>query len=273
MPELPEVETVMQGLMPVMKGFQLLSVEQNRPNLRYPFPEKFVERLEGRIILDLSRRAKYIIMTLDSGESMILHLGMSGRVQIFHEEYIPKTHDHAVFRLSNGVTISYNDARRFGFIDLCSTEVLARHKAFHKLGPEPLSDQFTAAYLSTILKAKSGPIKSVLLDQSVVAGLGNIYVCEALYMSHIHPSRPAKDVKPSELPTLVTAIKELLLKAIAAGGSTLKDHQQPNGEMGYFQHTFQVYGRAGKPCHICLAPIWRMQHAGRSTFYCSSCQI
>lgn len=273
MPELPEVETVLQGLTPVMKGFKLLSVEQNRPNLRYPFPEKFIERLTGTTILNLSRRAKYIIMDLDSNESMILHLGMSGRVQINLDGYSPKVHDHAVFTLSNDVIVSYNDARRFGFIDLCHKNQLPQHKAFKNLGPEPLGGAFTSAYLKQALAHKNAPIKSVLLDQSVIAGLGNIYVCEALFMAHIHPSRPAKDIRNNEINLLITCIQNVLIKAIEAGGSTLRDHQQPNGEMGYFQHEFHVYGREGKSCTSCMAPIWRMQHSGRSTFFCSSCQV
>lgn len=273
MPELPEVETFLQGLRPIMQGVELISVDQNRPNLRYPFPEKFIERLEGKTIINLSRRAKYLRIDLDSGETMIVHLGMSGRVQIVNENYVPKKHDHVVFYLSNNAIVSYNDARRFGFMDICLTADVCKHSAFRNLGPEPLSEHFTAAYLFEVLKNKTAPIKAVLLDQSVVAGLGNIYVCEALFMCHIHPSRSAKDVNPDELDLLIKYIQEVLIKAIAAGGSTLRDHQQPNGEMGYFQHSFQVYGREGESCTKCMAPIWRMQHSGRSTFFCSSCQL
>jgi formamidopyrimidine-DNA glycosylase len=272
MPELPEVETVLRGLKPVMQGSQILSVDQNRPNLRYPFPEKFIEKLEGRTVCDLSRRAKYIVISLDSGDCIILHLGMSGRVQISNYTYEPKKHDHVVFHLSNDTIISYNDARRFGFLDLCRCEDLPKHRAFQNLGPEPLGKVFTQSFLVGVLKNKSAPIKTVLLDQRVVAGLGNIYVCEALLMAHIHPSRPAQDLKSGELKLLVSSIKDVLTKAIAAGGSTLRDHQQPNGEMGYFQHNFLVYGREGQACVSCLAPIWRMQQAGRSTFFCSGCQ-
>jgi formamidopyrimidine-DNA glycosylase len=273
MPELPEVETVLQGLMPVMQGFQLISVEQNRPDLRYAFPDNFVERLEGHTITALSRRAKYLIIELDSGDCMILHLGMSGRVQIHLGAYKPKTHDHVVFHLSNHVIVSYNDSRRFGFMDLCAKELLDQHRAFRALGPEPLAAEFSALYLAEVLKHKSSPIKTVLLDQRIVAGLGNIYVCEALFMAHIHPSRPAQDINSVEMALLVKSIKDVLTKAIAAGGSTLRDHQQPNGDMGYFQHNFLVYGREGEPCVTCMAPIWRMQQAGRSTFYCSHCQV
>jgi len=272
MPELPEVETVLQGLKPIMKGFKINKVVQNRLDLRYPFPENFVERLTGRLITDISRRAKYMIADLDSGESLIIHLGMSGRVSVT-KDYHPKKHDHAIFHMSSGAIVTYNDARRFGFIDLCTTDHLASYKAFKTLGPEPLSEQFTLDFLLAVAKNKSAPIKSVLLDQRIVAGLGNIYVCEALYLSRIHPSRPACEINRPEMAQLLKSIQGVLKKAIAAGGSTLRDHQQTNGEMGYFQHSFQVYGRQGETCNRCGAPIWRMQHAGRSSFYCSSCQV
>lgn len=273
MPELPEVQTVLKGLTPVMKGFRILSVEQNRPNLRYPFPEKFVERLSGSTILDMFRRAKYIILNLDTNESLILHLGMSGRVQIHSNEYVRDKHDHVVFHMSNDVTISYNDPRRFGLMDFCSTENLGQYKSFKSLGPEPMGAEFTPEYLMLILKDKITSVKSALLDQALVAGLGNIYVCEALFMARIDPKREAHRLTKIECHNLIKAIQDVLDKAIKAGGSTLRDHQQPSGELGYFQHNFLVYGRNGQSCFNCMAPIWRIQQAGRSTFYCSQCQI
>lgn len=272
MPELPEVQTVLNGLSPVMKGFSILSVEQNRPILRYPFPQNFVERLNGSTILDMYRRAKYIVFNFDTKESMILHLGMSGRVQIHSNEYMPEKHDHVVFHMSNSLTVTYNDPRRFGFMDLCPTENLKRYASFKSLGPEPLENDFTSEYLYQALKDKKTIIKSALLDQAIVAGLGNIYVCEALFMANIDPRREAKGLDMLECRKLINAIQEVLDKAIKAGGSTLRDHQKPNGELGYFQHNFLVYGRNGQSCYTCMSPIWRVQQAGRSTFYCSVCQ-
>lgn len=271
MPELPEVETVIQGLKPVMEGASFERVQQNRADLRYPFPEDFIKRLIGHSVTHISRRAKYMIAELDSGESLIMHLGMSGRVSVT-KDYLPKKHDHAVFYMSTGAIITYNDARRFGFIDLWPTPLLPEYRAFRNLGPEPLSDDFTSSYLYDLTRNRQSPIKSLLLDQRVVAGLGNIYVCEALFVAKIHPSRAANQITKPEMTLLTQSIRDVLLKAIAAGGSTLRDHQQPHGEMGYFQHQFQVYGREGEACPRCGAPIWRMQHSGRSTFYCSSCQ-
>ena len=270
MPELPEVETVLRGLRPYMQGEVLESVQQNRPNLRYTFPVGFVERLEGRRVVDMYRRAKYIIFDLDSDDQLILHLGMSGHMQISLGNYQPKLHDHVVFRLSSGAVISYNDTRRFGFMDLWPKS--KPYKAFSQMGPEPFSSEFSATYLGQKFKGKHTPIKTALLDQSVVAGLGNIYVCEVLFLAKIHPMTRCDQLDLPSLKTLVDHVRVVLKAAITAGGSTLRDHQKPDGEMGCFQHNFNVYGREHMPCITCLSPLWRSVQAGRSTFYCPVCQ-
>lgn len=272
MPELPEVETVLRGLRPVMKGQCFAEVTLNRPDLRYPFPEKFVDRLKGSIVTNLTRRAKYLVFNLDSGESMIVHLGMSGRVQICTDEYIAKSHDHAVFQMSNGVTVSYNDPRRFGFIDLCSQLEFIRYKSFVNLGPEPLNNDFHANYLWKKASERKCPIKSFLLDQTVIAGLGNIYVCEALFQVGLDPRMETRSLTKNTCKKLIFSIQDVLEKAIFAGGSTLKDYQQVTGEIGYFQHQFQVYGREGEDCYRCQTIIQRITQSGRSTFYCPRCQ-
>lgn len=275
MPELPEVETVMRGLQPVMEGRTLLRVEQRRPDLRWPLPADFVARLEGKRVAYMSRRAKYILVHMEDGTVLIWHLGMSGRVTI--DDSRPAEldkHDHIVFTTGDGWVIRFNDHRRFGAMDLVSESGLAAHRMIAALGPEPLSNAFNGPALAAALEGKRTPIKAALLDQKVVAGLGNIYVCEALFRARISPLRLAANVQGARAERLAAAIREVLEQAIRAGGSTLRDHAQPNGELGYFQHAFRVYDREGVPCPVDAAhgPIGRIVQAGRSTFYCPRCQ-
>ena len=270
MPELPEVETVVQGLVPVLEGQRLKNVRLCRPDLRRPMPADLPRRLKGARITGLGRRAKYGLIHTDRGDTLVFHLGMSGRMRIDPPSL--GKHDHLILETENGHIISLNDPRRFGSVDMWRTSDLAEAPGLAGLGPEPLAAAFTAKALGAALAKRSGPIKSVLLDQRVVAGLGNIYVCEALYLSHIHPERPAESLKPSEIAALVRAIKAVLRKAIAAGGSSLRDHRRPDGELGYFQHQFRVYGRAGEGCAACGQAIRRLVQAGRSSFYCGHCQ-
>ena len=290
MPELPEVETVCRGLRPALKGRILAKVQIRRANLRVPFPHDFAKRLTGRRVGKITRRAKYILAEVEGGETLIVHLGMSGRFTI-HGAGAPSkpgrfthkvasdgsgdgTHDHVVFETDEGTRIVYTDHRRFGLMLLVPTEELESHKLFAELGPEPLGKAFTAKSLSASLKGKKTPIKSALLDQTVVAGLGNIYVCEALYRARISPKRNAASVAGERSTKLVPVIKDVLSEAIAAGGSSLRDYAQADGELGYFQHTFTVYDREGEPCLTpgCAHKIKRLVQAGRSTFYCPNCQ-
>lgn len=270
MPELPEVETVLRGLKPVLQDSTIINATITRPNLRYPFPLNLCDRLQGQKIIGLNRRAKYLVIDLDSGESLIIHLGMSGRVKINSH---PQLHDHFILKLSNECQIRYHDPRRFGFIDLTSTTHINQYKFFLNLGPEPFSDRFNPQHLLQTSQKRNTPIKTFLLDQKVVAGLGNIYVCEALFLAKVNPFMAASKLTLSLTRSLVPIIQQVLHEAIQAGGSTLKDHHQPNGEMGYFQHQFKVYGREGAPCYICKMPIHRLHQSGRSTFYCPSCQV
>ncbi len=286
MPELPEVETVMRGLMPVLEGAQIVHVEQNRPDLRFPFPKEFKRRLEGKRVGPLRRRAKYLLIPLDSAENLVIHLGMSGRVTIQKPGDKTATdlpnpaHDHVVFHLSNKVIIRYNDPRRFGFMTLVKDTELSSHKLFCNIGPEPLGNQFHASHLASTALCRKAPLKSFLLDQKNVAGLGNIYVCEALFRARLSPLTKASCLaRANQKPTiaterLTTAIKEVLLEAIQKGGSTLRDHRLTDGTLGYFQHSFAVYGREDSPCPRpkCQGTIKRIAQAGRSTFYCPKCQ-
>jgi len=272
MPELPEVETVLRGLKPELIGRILTKIEQRRENLRFPIPEDFVVRLTGQKIRQLSRRAKYILVHTENGQVMILHLGMSGRVMIHNDTPDLQKHDHLVFVTDAGRHIVYNDARRFGFVDLTTDEDLPTHRFFHHLGPEPLSNEFSGPVLYKALKQKKTPIKSALLDQRIVAGLGNIYVCEALYHAKIRPTRQANRITKAEAEILTRQIKTVLDKAIAAGGSSLRDYRQASGELGYFQHQWAVYGKAGLPCPGCGYEIRRIVQSGRSSFYCPACQ-
>jgi formamidopyrimidine-DNA glycosylase len=275
MPELPEVETIRRGLAPVLEGRVLARVEQRRPDLRIPFPPRFAERLTGRRVVALGRRAKYLLFHLDDGAVLIGHLGMSGRMVVSHgEPPVLGRHDHAVFLTDAGATVVFQDPRRFGLMDLTDEATLPAHPLFAKLGPEPLGDAFDGPALAARLAARSGPVKVVLLDQTVVAGLGNIYVSESLHAAGIHPARPANAVTGAEARKLAAAIKDVLERAIAAGGSTLRDYVGADGELGYFQHSFTVYGREGEPCPRCAAAkrgetgIVRIVQGGRATYFC-----
>jgi formamidopyrimidine-DNA glycosylase len=275
MPELPEVETVRLGLEQAMAGRLLLRVIQRRPDLRRPFPPLFESRLTGRRIDSLSRRAKYLVLHLDDGAAVLVHLGMSGRMLVGRQNNDPfGAHDHVVFDLDNGGRVVFNDARRFGLMDLTETALLAAHPLLRDIGPEPLGDHFTPKLLASRIAGKSSAIKIVLLDQTVVAGIGNIYASEALYRAGIDPLRAANSLKPAEIARLAPAIQSVLLEAIAAGGSSLRDHRRPDGELGYFQHGFKVYDREGEPCPgcTCRAGIQRIVQGGRSTFYCAKKQ-
>ncbi len=287
MPELPEVETVRRGLAPVMEGARILRVELRRADLRFPFPDSFVNRLTGWRIAAADRRAKYLLFHLTSGETLIIHLGMTGRFIVEAEELDGKpgafdhlltnipAHDHVVFHIDgpDGVAkVTYNDVRRFGFMDLIETDKLADSTHFAEMGPEPLTNSFSGASLSDALHGRNAPVKQALLDQRVIAGLGNIYVCEALHRAGISPKRKAKSVVGKRAERLAPAIRDILTEAIRAGGSTLKDYAGADGALGYFQHDFKVYDRAGQECGACSQPIKRIVQSGRSTFYCSSCQ-
>ncbi|MZR12007.1 bifunctional DNA-formamidopyrimidine glycosylase/DNA-(apurinic or apyrimidinic site) lyase [Maritimibacter sp. DP07] len=282
MPELPEVETVRRGLEPVMTGKRILNADVRREGLRWPFPERMAERLTGARVLGLRRRSKYILGDLDTGETVLLHLGMSGRVLIsgaqigeFHHAHpAPEKHDHVVLDFEGGARVTLNDPRRFGAMDLFTTGTGELHPLIAALGPEPLGNAFNEEYLVARLKGRNTPIKSALLDQRVVAGLGNIYVCEALYRARIHPARKAGRISSARIASLVPIIRDVLNEAIAAGGSSLRDYRQADGELGYFQHTFRVYDREGHPCKTpeCQGKIARIVQSGRSSFYCPRCQ-
>lgn len=274
MPELPEVETVCRGLEPAMVGARIVGADIRRDGLRWLFPKDMQERLEGKQVVRLYRRAKYILGDLDSGESFIIHLGMSGRILISKGEEPLEKHDHVVLDMDSGTRIAFNDARRFGAMDVCASDDLYTHKMLKGLGPEPLGNGFYPEMLADRLAGCKMPIKSALLDQKIVAGLGNIYVCEALWRARISPIRKAMDVRRVELGILVPVIRDVLSEAIESGGSSLKDHKQTNGELGYFQHNFAVYDRADQPCRTegCAHNIERIVQSGRSTFYCNNCQ-
>jgi formamidopyrimidine-DNA glycosylase len=273
MPELPEVETVRRGLERPLTGHRLVRVTQRRADLRWPLPKDFANRLTGRRVERLNRRAKFILAQLDDGMVWMTHLGMSGRMFILDEPApAPGKHDHVIIETDSGHTIVYQDARRFGMMDLVAETELADHRLLRDLGPEPLGNAFNAAALSEALAGRRSPIKAALLDQTVVAGLGNIYVCEALYQSGISPRRLAATIPGRRAERLAPAIRAVLERAIAKGGSTLRDYVQASGELGYFQHEFAVYGREGEPCRQCGATIKRIVQSGRSTFFCSACQ-
>ena len=282
MPELPEVETVKAGIAPVMSGHVIARAQVNRPDLRWPFPERMAERLTGQRVLGLRRRSKYILVDLASAETLLIHLGMSGRMLIsghtvgeFHHPHpVPAKHDHVVFEMDDDVRITFNDARRFGAMDMMKTDQQDDHWLIRDLGPEPLGNAFNETYLIARLAGRNTPIKSALLDQRIVAGLGNIYVCEVLYRAGIHPKRKAGQISATRVASLVPLIRDVLSEAIAAGGSSLRDYRQSDGELGYFQHVFQVYDREGQPCltHGCDKQIKRIVQSGRSSFFCPQCQ-
>ena len=285
MPELPEVETVRRGLLPALEGARLERVQARRPDLRFPLPQGFVQRLTGARVEALDRRAKYLLARLDRGDTLVMHLGMTGRFEIegsdrsrpgvfrqaaSHED----KHAHIVFDTDTGRRITYFDARRFGYMDLIATDELARHAWFAGLGPEPLGPDFDAEHLWLAFEGKVQNVKATLLDQRIVAGLGNIYVCEALYRARISPLTPAGRISKARLERLTEAVREVLGEAIEAGGSTLRDYAGADGALGYFQHSFQIYGREGEPClrSGCNGVVRRTVQGGRSTFHCSSCQ-
>lgn len=295
MPELPEVETVRRGLAPAMEGATIAKVTINRPNLRFPFPENMQQRLTSAKILHMGRRAKYLVVELDTNEALIMHLGMSGSFRVeggdgiaipgtfHHPRTEARKHDHVVFDVTSehsDASIIYNDPRRFGFMDLVATAELANCKHFQHMGIEPTGNALCGAFISELFAGKATPLKAALLDQRLIAGLGNIYVCEALWRSGLSPKRKAgsiarKDGKPTERSeALALHIRDVISEAIEAGGSSLRDHRQTNGDLGYFQHRFSAYDREGEPCAKpdCSGHISRIVQSGRSTFYCSTCQ-
>lgn len=286
MPELPEVETVRRGLLSSLEGHRITHVLARRPDLRFALPDHFKDRLEGARVTHLRRRAKYMLAELDTGETLVIHLGMTGRFEVEEHGKTHKPgafahragdidkHSHVVIDTDAGRRLTYNDARRFGFMGLIPTARLADHPWFKGMGPEPLGPDFNAAYLAGALQGRSQAIKTLLLDQRIVAGLGNIYVCEALHRSHISPLKAGGQVTKARLAALVDAVRQVLEEAIEAGGSTLRDFQAADGSLGYFQHRFQAYGREDEPCltPACRGVIKRKVQGGRSTFYCPVCQ-
>tara|TARA_R110000764_G_scaffold25656_2_gene61386 strand:- start:100 stop:900 length:801 start_codon:yes stop_codon:yes gene_type:complete len=265
-----------------MEGAVIARADVNRPDLRWPFPPEMAARLTGRQVLGLRRRSKYILADLDSGETLLIHLGMSGRMlisgdplgQFVHNHPAPEKHDHVVLHMDNGARITFNDPRRFGAMDLLDTATAEQHKLLAVLGPEPLGNAFNEDVLVQAFKGKASPVKSALLDQRIVAGLGNIYVCEALFRAGVSPRRKAGNISQARVRALVPIIREVLSDAIAAGGSSLRDFRQADGELGYFQHSFDVYGREGQPCRApgCTGTVQRIVQSGRSSFYCALCQ-
>jgi formamidopyrimidine-DNA glycosylase len=291
MPELPEVETVRRGLQPAMEGARFEHIEVRRGDLRWPLPKDFVMRLEGRTVEGLGRRAKYLVVDLSSGEVLLMHLGMSGSFHVFrnggslpgnyyHQRDKHLAHDHVVFRMSSGATVTFNDPRRFGFMKLVPRSELDREPLLRALGPEPLGNAFDAAMLARACKGKKTSLKAALSDQKIVAGLGNIYVCEALHRARLSPRRRASTIAsktgaPNErAEMLVAGIKAVLKDAIEAGGSSLRDHRRTDGDLGLFQHNFRVYDREGEKCPTprCTGTIRRIVQTGRSTFFCPVCQ-
>ncbi len=277
MPELPEVETVMRGLQARLEGRRIIHAAVNRPDLRWPFPKGLAARLTGAEVMSFRRRAKYILMRVSGGDSVLIHLGMSGRMNLtLGIPNIETNHEHMVIEVDDGWRVGFVDPRRFGSVDLVRTDAEDQHRLLEGMGPEPLDDAFTAATLNAALTGKRTPIKAALLDQRIVSGLGNIYVCEALFRARISPVRLASTVVGARAARLVPAIKATLTEAIAAGGSSLRDYVRPDGELGYFQHAWKVYGREGEACETCPGDpcqgVGRIVQSGRSTFYCGRVQ-
>jgi formamidopyrimidine-DNA glycosylase len=278
MPELPEVETVMRGLALRLQGRVLTHASLHRPDLRWPLPKGLAARLTGARVKNFRRRGKYFFVRLDGGDSLLVHLGMSGRMTVSPDgPALPTAHEHMVLITDDGWRVSFVDPRRFGSLDLVRTDAEDQHRLLANMGPEPLDAGFTADVLSAALQGRRTPIKAALLDQSVVAGLGNIYVCEALFRARISPKRLAASVAGARAARLVPEIKATLEEAIAVGGSSLRDYRQASGELGYFQHAWKVYGREGEPCEACPGPpacegVRRLVQSGRSTFYCGRLQ-
>jgi len=269
MPELPEVETTVRGLARFLEGERIARVSVNRPDLRRPFPPGLVQALTGARVTALGRRAKYGLIHTDRGQTVVFHLGMSGRWRIEPEK--PEKHDHLVLETGSGHVLALNDARRFGSVDLVDSDALGSWPPFVALGPEPLGPELTPKYLEKAFKGRAAPVKPLLLDQRIVAGLGNIYVCEALYRARIRPDKPAGEVSRKAIALLAPAIKAVLEESIAKGGSTIRDYAQPSGELGYFAAAWRVYGREGQPCP-CGGKVARFVQGGRSTFWCPECQ-
>ena len=281
MPELPEVETVRRGLVPKLVGRRIVRLVQRRRDLRVPLPARFAERVEGRAVRAIDRRAKYLLLRLDDGHTLVVHLGMSGRMTLHDAasaaEHPFERHDHVVFETDAGWQVRFNDARRFGLMVLLADDAVAGHKLFRGLGPEPLDPEFDGAVLAGRLKGRKTPIKAALLDQKVVAGLGNIYVSEALFRAGVSPKRLAATVAGARADRLVPAIRAVLEESIAAGGSSLRDYVRADGGIGFFQDRFRVYDRAGEPCEHCPGPpgcagIRRIVQAGRASFHCPRVQ-
>jgi formamidopyrimidine-DNA glycosylase len=270
MPELPEVETTVRGLAPLLTGQRIARVTLRRPDLRHAFPADLGQRLTGAIVTGLSRRAKYGVIATDREDHMIFHLGMSGRWRTDVGE--PETHDHLLIETGAGRVLALNDARRFGFVDLVHGDPETAYPPFVTLGPEPLSAVFDGGFLHRAVGARAAPLKALLLDQHVVAGLGNIYVCEALHMARLAPTLPGSKLQPKAADTLVAAIKAVLEQAISVGGSTMRDFLAPDGALGYFRNEWRVYGREGEACPVCSTLVVRQVMSGRSTFSCPKCQ-
>ena len=272
MPELPEVETVRRALVPAMEGRRIAFAHVGRPDLRWPLPDRLAERLSGRTVGPLARRGKFLLLSLDGGETMLMHLGMSGSVRIHEALPVIGTHDHMALEMSGGAApswIVFNDPRRFGWIDLFSGDT---HPMLVDMGPEPLGNEFSAVTLMQGLASRRGPVKTALLDQKLVAGIGNIYACEALFGAGLSPRRRGYTIGRKRAERLAAAIRDVLQRAIEDGGTSLRDHVQPGGEIGYFVQRLSVYGRAGAPCHACGATIRSLVQSGRSSFYCPDCQ-
>ncbi len=274
MPELPEVETTCRGLQSYLQDKRIETVEIMRRDLRWPIPDEFEELLTGQKLIHFSRVGKYLVLGLENGQSILGHLGMSGTFRV--EPIMPqelKKHDHALLLMDSGEVAIYNDPRRFGFLLLCETSRLLEHPRLNKMGPDPFDEtRFTVEYFQKSIAKRKGAIKPVLLDQALVAGCGNIYASEALFMAGIHPARPASSLKKKEITKLIQSLKEVLTAAIASGGSTLRDFAGSDGKAGYFQHAFKVYGHAKQPCSACSSPLIVAVMAGRSTFFCEICQ-
>jgi len=283
-PELPYLETVKRGLAPVLEGATIACVTLNRPDLRFPIPEHFAKRLTGQRFSGLSRRAKYILADLENGDVLIAHLGMTGRFVIerpsgaatpgefYYDAPRDPVHDHVIFDLSGGVRVIYNDPRRFGFMDLVARSQLAEHRSFRDLGLEPLGNELTGQRILSLFEGKLTSFKAALMDQRLIAGLGNIYVCEALFQAGLHPERMAGSLRPSEAELLSDRIRAILTKAVELGGSTISDFVHTDGASGGFQEEFAVYDRGGQPCRVCATPISRIVQSNRSTFFCGICQ-
>ena len=272
MPELPEVETVVKGLKEIIIGGQIIDVQTSDKKLRIEYPKNFAHLLKGRSITQITRRSKYIIMSLDDGQQLVFHLGMSGKLLVSNTKQQAQKHDHVMLRLADNKAIIFNDPRRFGIATVIANDEMTTHKLFKHLGIEPLTKEFCAEYLFQLVSGRKTNIKTLIMNANLIVGVGNIYACESLYEAGISPLRVANNITEIEAESLVKQIKSVLKAAIKAGGSTLKDYANSNGDAGYFQHKFSVYGREGKSCKVCDTAIKNTKIAGRSTFYCPQCQ-